>query len=412
MAQDSLWRSSRLEDLCEHITVGHVGPMVTEYVDTGVPFLRSQNVRPFRFDPLELKFISPEFHAKLKKSALRPMDVVVTRSGANTGQCCVIPESLNVANCSDLVILRPSDRLDPWFLMYILNSDWGRATIAGGVVGAAQHHFNIGIARKFAILAPPILEQRRIAAVLRGYDELIENSQRRIRILEVMAKSLYREWFVNFRFPGHDKVRRVPSAVGEVPHGWEIQHVPGCISVNPRVVVPREAEKPFLSMGCLSNDSMVIDDIESRTGNSGAKFQNGDTLFARITPCLENGKTGFVQFLPNSESVAFGSTEFIVLRSRTLTPEFVYLLSRSDSFRDNAIKSMSGASGRQRVQEKCFDSFKIAHPPRALLECFGRMIKPNFQLIQQLHLQIGTLRQTRDLLLPRLLSGQINLQAA
>jgi type I restriction enzyme S subunit len=182
------------------------------------------------------------------------------------------------------------------------------------------------------------------------------------------------------------------------------------VSINPRVVIPRDGEKPFVPMGCLANDSMLITDIECRAGNSGAKFQNGDTLFARITPCLENGKTGFVQFLSDAQSVAFGSTEFIVLRSNTLTPEFVYLLARSEAFRGVAIKSMTGASGRQRVQERCFDDFKIAHPPRALLDRFSAIVAPSFRMIQRLHLQIQNLRRTRDLLLPRLLSGQVEIK--
>ena len=105
--------------------------------------------------------------------------------------------------------------------------------------------------------------------------------------------------------------------------------------------------------------------------------------------------------------VACGSTEFIVLRARTLTPEFVYLLARSDEFRNRAIKSMRGASGRQRVQEQCFDDFGIAHPPRDLLDRFSAITRPSFGLIQKLHLQVQNLRRTRDLLLPRLLSGQV-----
>jgi type I restriction enzyme S subunit len=163
-------------------------------------------------------------------------------------------------------------------------------------------------------------------------------------------------------------------------------------------------------MGSLANDSMLISNIKGRGGNSGSKFQNGDTLFARITPCLENGKTGFVQFLPDSTSVAFGSTEFIVLRSASLTPEFVYCLARSDEFRGVAIKSMSGASGRQRVQEKCFDDLQIALPPHALLGQFSAIVAPSFHLIYKLHLQIQNLHRTRDLLLPRLLSGQVELE--
>ena len=222
MALRALWPLVRLEEVCEYITVGHVGPMINEYAATGIPFLRSQNVRPFRFDSSALKYISPTFHARLRKSALRPNDVVVTRSGANVGQCCVIPGHLTEANCSDLVIFRPSERIDPYFLMYVLNSDWGRATISGGAVGAAQHHFNIGIARQFRIPAPDVRQQQRLAGILRAYDELIEINQQRSRILEKMAQSLYKKWFVNFQFPGHETTKRVPSSLGDIPAGWQV----------------------------------------------------------------------------------------------------------------------------------------------------------------------------------------------
>jgi type I restriction enzyme S subunit len=265
--------------------------------------------------------------------------------------------------------------------------------------------------QRYVIPLPPLPIQHRIAGILSAYDELIENSQRRIRILETMARALYREWFVHFRFPGFENHPRVASPLGEIPQGWGVKRVTDAVQVNPRVAVPRDGEKPFVPMGCLSNDSMLISDIESRAGNSGAKFQNGDTLFARITPCLENGKTSYVQFLPDANAVAFGSTEFIVLRSVSLTPEFVYCLARSDEFRGVAIKSMSGATGRQRVQERCFGDFQIAQPPLAPLEKFSAIVAPSFRLIYSLHLQIQTLRRTRDLLLPRLLSGQIDVEA-
>ncbi len=99
---------------------------------------------------------------------------------------------------------------------------------------------------------------------------------------------------------------------------------------------------------------MLISDVHTKETNSGARFQNGDTLLARITPCLENGKTGYVGFLPSDSDVAHGSTEFIVLRGGSVCSEFVYLLARSNVFRDDAIKSMSGATGRQRVRNECF----------------------------------------------------------
>lgn len=163
-----------------------------------------------------------------------------------------------------------------------------------------------------------------------------------------------------------------------------------------------------MPMSSLSNDSMLIIDIESRSGNSGSKFKNNDTLFARITPCLENGKTAYVQFLPTAEDVAFGSTEFIVMRSITLCPEFVYLLARLPEFRGNAIKSMSGATGRQRVQPACFDKFLLVHPDKETIAAFEEQVSPIFRGVQLLARKNAILRTTRDLLLPKLISGELD----
>lgn len=296
-----------------------------------------------------------------------------------------------------------SSKADVRYVKYYI--DTLQARMQGVSRGTTQDNLSLEKLLAFELLVPPLEQQIRIAGVLGAYDDLIENNRRRGRILEEMARALYREWFVTRRV--RDLAR--PAGSQELPHGWSRTPLRDCVEVNPRVVVPREGEKPFVSMGALSNDSMIIGDIEQRTGNSGSKFQNGDTLFARITPCLENGKTGFVQFLPDGRSVAFGSTEFIVLRSKTLTPEFIYLLSRTDEFRGTAIKSMSGASGRQRVQERCFDTMSVVHPSAEVLARFTGAVAPMFRLVHHLHLQNLNLRATRDLLLPRLLSGQLSL---
>jgi len=245
-------------------------------------------------------------------------------------------------------------------------------------------------------------------AILSAYDDLIENNTRRIKILEEMAQTIYREWFVNFRFPGHEKVKMIESEMGMIPEGWEVKTVPEAIHINPTTKAAKDSIKPFVTMQYLSNNSMLINGFECRTGNSGSKFINGDTLFARITPCLENGKTGFVQFLTPEHPVAIGSTEFIVLRSKTLCPEFVYMLARSDSFRDNAIKSMTGASGRQRVKEGCFDNYIFPHPPVYIIECFRKYAEPLFRQVQLLSMKSQNLRQSRDMLLPKLISGEVD----
>lgn len=278
--------------------------------------------------------------------------------------------------------------------------------------GASNPTLNRNHIHAIPIDFPPVCTQHKIAGILSAYDDLIENNTRRIVILEEMAQSIYREWFVNFRFPGHEKVKLVDSQLGKIPEGWHVANVEEAIFTNPKVKVPREGLKEFVSMGAVPHNSMLIDvsAVEQRAGNSGSKFQNNDTLFARITPCLENGKTAFVQFLPSALDVGFGSTEFIVLRSKTLTPEFVYCLARSDSFREHAIKSMSGATGRQRVQEKCFEKYFFAHPDRQTLSAFSTLMQPKFRQVLTLDQKNRRLRLTRDLLLPKLISGQLDVE--
>jgi len=244
--------------------------------------------------------------------------------------------------------------------------------------------------------------QREVIKILRAYDDLIEINRRRVALLEDASKHLYKEWFVRLRFPGHEHT----SIVDGVPEAWDRVPAPAAIYVNPPTRLSDGAEHWSVEMADLDSDSMVIQQATRREGRSGSKFRNGDTLFARITPCLENGKTGFVNFMEDGE-VARGSTEFIVLRSKRLTPEFVYCLARTYEFRENAIKSMVGSSGRQRVQESCFDKFLVLVPPSTLLGVFTECVEPMFQQIRVLHSISHKLKTARDLLLPRLMSGEI-----
>lgn len=260
-------------------------------------------------------------------------------------------------------------------------------------------------------------ERDTIGGLLQKYDNLIENNNRRIAILEDMAQSLYREWFVKFRYLGYQdnldadgSPKLVDSPLGQIPEGWLVKSAQDAITINPKTKLNKTTENPFVGMSGLAENSMVIDDVIQKKGNSGAKFVNGDTLFARITPCLQNGKTGYVQFLTEEQPVGFGSTEFIVLReSQDLSSEFIYLLSRSNNFREHAIQSMTGATGRQRVHNDCFASFYIAVPPRELMDEFTTLVSPMFKSIFNLSKRNENLKKQRDMLLPKLISGEIEL---
>ena len=152
-----------LSDHCRRVTVGHVGPMKDRYQGHGIPFLRSQNVRPFQIELDGVAFIDEEFDSELMKSRLAPGDVAVVRTGY-PGTAAVIPASLPVSNCADLVIIRPAADLNPHYVTAFLNSNLGKRMIAGNLVGAAQKHFNVGAAKKVAIPLPSLAEQAQFVA--------------------------------------------------------------------------------------------------------------------------------------------------------------------------------------------------------------------------------------------------------
>jgi type I restriction enzyme S subunit len=150
-----------------------------------------------------------------------------------------------------------------------------------------------------------------------------------------------------------------------------------------------------------------VDEVVEREFGSGTKLMNGDTLLARITPCLENGKTAFVDFLEEGE-VGWGSTEFVVMKPRAPLPdEFAYCLARDDKFREFAIQSMTGSSGRQRVQAEALGRFGIVNPSPQVAQAFAQQSNALFTRICSVERQAKTLKAIRDTLLPKLMSGEI-----
>lgn len=180
------WSRVRLGDVAEEVTVGYVGPMASEYTRSGVPFLRSQNVRPHRIDLDDVKYVSENFHNRLRKSCLRPGDVVTVRTG-KPGQTAVIPGSLPVSNCSDLVITRPGPQLNARWLSYYLN--WITDThISGHLVGAVQQHFNVRSAENLMVELPPVAEQRAIAEVLGALDDKIAANTKLVATCDELSR--------------------------------------------------------------------------------------------------------------------------------------------------------------------------------------------------------------------------------
>jgi len=407
------WREIRLKDVCREITVGHVGPMADQYVEEGVPFLRSQNIQPFRLELDGLKFITTGFHAKLKKSAIGPGDVVVVRTGY-PGTACVIPPGMKPANCADLVITRPSSELDPWFLVSVFNSTWGRSTVAGKLVGVAQQHFNIGAAKEMIVRLPPIGTQRKVSGILSTHDRAIENNTRRIRILEEMAQAIYREWFVHFRFPGHKKVKLVPSPLGSAPEGWQVRTLE---DVCERITdgshwSPKSAENGYLmasvkdmsEWGFNLEGCRKIEEADYRKlVANGCKPMTGDVLVAK------DGASHLEHiFVVEKEGDLVVLSSIAILRPNKLMLPHLLAMYLKDLSVKTRMKGYASGAAIPRIVLKDFRKFTILAPAQTVQRAWWELVGPMIHQCYSLTSANRNLRRTRDLLLPKLISGELD----
>jgi type I restriction enzyme S subunit len=293
---------------------------------------------------------------------------------------------------------------------------------------------NRDAAHALKISVPPLPEQRAIAHILGTLDDKIELNRRMSQTLEAMARALFKAWFVDFEpvrakmegrwqrgqslpgLPAHlydlFPDRLVDSELGEIPEGWRVVELEQVIEINPPRVLRRGQCAPYLDMASMPTRGHVPLRVVERPYTSGTRFTNGDTLLARITPCLENGKTAFVDFLAPNE-VGWGSTEFIVLRPKPPLPaEFGYCLARDPDFREFAIQSMTGTSGRQRVQPEALARYLLVVPSDGVAKAFGALVEPWFRKASASERESRTLAALRDALLPKLIRGEIRVKDA
>ena len=358
---------------------------------------------------------------------LKAGDIVFGRKGAVERSAQIQPDEDGYFLGSDGIRIRLSvESCDPKFIAYQLQTPAHRSWMIQHAAGTTMPSLNEGIIRRIPIVRKPLPEQKAIAAVLGALDDKIELNRRMNARLAAMARALFQSWFVDFdpvraKLDGRPPVALDPataalfpatlqgSIVGSIPQGWTAQRLPEVIEVNPRRALKAGTIAPYLDMKNLPTQGHSAVDVVDRKFSSGSKFQNGDTLLARITPCLENGKTGYVDFLDEGQ-VGWGSTEYIVLVPKPPLPtQFGYLLARSDMLRSHAIQNMTGTSGRQRVPVECFNSFWLAVPTSDVANRFDELTAPLIAKIRANSAESRTLATIRDTLLPKLLSGKIRL---
>ena len=386
------WQEIMVDELCSEITdcVNKTAPSV-DYL-TPYKMIRTTNIKQGRINLDEVRYVTEEtYKTWIRRGAPQLEDIILTRE-APVGEVGMIRTSEKVFLGQRTMMYRADrTKADPYFLYYAFQIEAVQEQIHSAGMGSVVEHVRVPDAKKFKIKTPPLPEQKAIASVLSSLDDKIDLLHRQNKTLEGMAETLFRQWFIE------------DESADEVT-------VSELIEFNPKRTLAKGTQATYLEMAGLSAQSFNATGYYTREFSSGTKFIQQDTLLARITPCLENGKSGYVTFLAEKE-IGWGSTEYIVMHPKgNLHPLMAYVLTRNQDFRDYAESCMEGSSGRQRVNLDHLKEFTIGLPSEDVIQQFNDYLASIETKLIYNSKQIQTLEQLRDTLLPKLMSGEVRVQ--
>ena len=422
------WRTTRLGSVVSFQSGGTPSKNKPEYWGGSIPWVSAKDMKHLRLSDTQ-DHITPEGAANGTRIVPKGTVLLLARGMTllNTVPICVVDREM--AFNQDVKALQPGPEILSEYLPYLILSNADRLRSLVDLAGHGTGRLNSDELKALPVHLPPADQQRAVAELLGALDDKIELNRRKNETLEAMARALFKSWFVDFepvrakmvgRDTGlpNDVAKLFPgalenSALGKVPRSWKVVELTEVIDLNPRHPSLRKgADAPYLPMSSMPTSGHTPSEVFRRPFGSGTRFINGDTLLARITPCLENGKTAYVDFLTDGQ-VGWGSTEYVVLRPKPILPTtFAYCLSRSPGFREFAIQSMTGTSGRQRVQPDALGQFLVPHPSEQIAKEFGRLTRPLIERARMSANETRILAKLRDTLLPKLISGEIRVADA
>ena len=312
-----------------------------------------------------------------------------------------------------VAVLKPiPTKIEPRFLYYSLQGELDRLVSFAG--GTAQKNLLLRDLRAFSVQVPSRSVQNRVVSILSAYDDLIENNTRRIRILEEMAQMIYREWFVNCRFPGREKVKMVESEMGSIPETWSVDRLGSVAEVNELSIKTDDAPEHIIYIDIASVSTASIDKKEPMQFSEAPSrarriVRHGDVIWSSVRP---NRRSFALILSPELHLVV--STGFAVLTAKKVPYSYLYFATTTDSFADYLTNHATGAA-YPAVNGKDFQNARLLLPPKPLLDRFHSVVADMLTIQHNLHLKNVNLRTTRDLLLPKLISGEVsveNLEAA
>lgn len=414
------WNRGRLGDVCR-VVPGYAFKS-SDWQDSGIPVVKIKNIRDNNtVDLSEADCVSESLlKPQLQKFVVKDGDILIAMTGATVGKVGKVRTDRPILLNQRVAKIAPVDA-DNGFIWAVVSNDEYRKTFFQLANGAAQPNMSGGQIEGVEIPLPPLQVQRRIAGILSAYDELIENSQRRIRILETMARALYREWFVHFRFPGHENHPRVSSPLGEIPQGWEVSTLRAVTTKIGSGATPRGGKDAYQAEGIhlirslnIYDYSFEFDDLAFIDEQQAAGLDNVTVEEHDILLNITGASVARCALVPSYLLPARVNQHVAIIRTdpAKASPFFVLDSINSDQRKQQLLTLAQGGATREALTKDTISNFEIVLPPRPLMEGYDAIARGIHKQREVLLRQIQNLRRTRDLLLPRLLSGQIEVEAA
>ena len=383
------------------------------YVDSGTALIRSQNIYNTEFAHDGLAFIDDQTAEKMKGVSIESSDILLNITGDSVARCCQVPDDVLPARVNQHVsIVRPDqDKLHPRYLMYYLVSPFMQAimlSLAGS--GGTRKALTKTMIERFRIPLPDLPKQRKIASILSAYDDLIENNQRRIALLERAARELYREWFVRLRFPGHEHTRIVYG----VPEGWEQRTLRDVLSSLESGGRPKGGakEEGIPSIGAENVTGIGQYDFTKEKYVPEVYFDTmrKGVLRSRDVVVYKDGanigrSSYFGDGFPH-EKCAVNEHVFILRVLPEVGQSFLYFWVAQDKTRQR-IANLNANTAQPGVSQGKLKSLVFVQPSRVIADQFNEDVEPVIQQVFLLARANHRLIEARDLLLPRLMSGEV-----
>lgn len=412
----------RLSDVA-NLTVGFVGTMAEHYVDNGVPFLRSLNVKPFSIVSDDLKYISKEFSESIAKSILHEGDIIIVRTGI-PGTCAVVPAEYDGCNCSDVVIVHPNrEVVDENYLAAYINI-WGQRQVQNNKVGAIQKHFNISAATEMLVYLPSIEVQKKYAKIILALNKKINNNLLLCTELESMAKTIYDYWFLQFDFPDENgnpyrqsggKMVWNEELKREIPEGWETISLQNNYFVDRGVSYTSEDIAssdgiPMLNLACVDINRKYRDgQLKYTKGNvpSDKKLHGGEMLIACTDLTRNRNIIGCPILVPADGLEYTYSMDLARVKSsnKNLLDMYLYQTLRTEFYHDY-IKMWASGTNVLHLNLKGLDWYSVVLPPLEMQEIYSKIVMTVHEKYSKALAENRQLVSLRDFLLPMLMNGQ------